>query len=439
VIAAAELAVSAALDHSTATTWGNEMRMTIAIQGSDGVPQLWEPTTLDQLDKYEADLEAALSRSPALLCLESRRTGIYGPFAVFNQLALGTPLGREIYPDITLLTASGDVVIVEVKRFINPELRERDVIAQAIDYVSSLTALTADDLARLFNGGIHADWGELVRSHFPDDLQPDELADTIRANVRDGNIHIVVACDKAPEGVFELARSVSAQSHLGFSLDVVEVTPFVPKDGPADAIMYVPNVRLSTEIVARTAVTVTYPVDATSPVVNVATTSVEEIEENLAAAQAGTRRSSARIWTDQEVEDAVLASDNPTVHELYRFAKEEGYGGRIQSNSPRVSAAFGFYMHVRRHGGSDDPMQFFNYVDGARKLVVYVKWLPETVPEAVLAEYKSDLKAALGSAFDVDALEPNVLLTAIGDNLEAFKDAVRKLQRRIDPGAAAGS
>jgi len=239
--------------------------------------------------------------------------------------------------------------------------------------------------------------------------------------------------------VFELARSVSAQSHLGFSLDVVEVTPFVPKDGPADAIMYVPNVRLSTEIVARTAVTVTYPVDATSPVVNVATTSVEEIEENLAAAQAGTRRSSARIWTDQEVEDAVLASDNPTVHELYRFAKEEGYGGRIQSNSPRVSAAFGFYMHVRRHGGSDDPMQFFNYVDGARKLVVYVKWLPETVPEAVLAEYKSDLKAALGSAFDVDALEPNVLLTAIGDNLEAFKDAVRKLQRRIDPGAAAGS
>jgi hypothetical protein len=236
-----------------------------------------------------------------------------------------------------------------------------------------------------------------------------------------------------------MARSLSAQSHLGFSLDVVEVTPHVPVEGLADTVMFVPNLRLTTEIVARTALSVRVDPGTQQPVVNIETTSVEKIEEHLAAGQARTRRSSGRIWTDQEVEDAVLASDNPTVHELYRFAKEEGYGGRIQSNSPRVSAAFGFYMHVRRQDGSDGPMQFFNYVDGARKLVVYVKWLQETGPEAVLAEYKSDLKAALGSAFDVDALEPNVLLTAIGDNLEAFKDAVRKLQRRIDPGAAAGS
>ena len=54
-------------------------------------------------------------------------------------------------------------------------------------------------------------------------------------------------------------------------------------------------------------------------------------------------------------------------------------------------------------------------------------------PEAVLADYKSDLRAALGSAFDMSALEPNVPLAAIGENLKAFKDAVRKLQRRIDP------
>ena len=301
--------------------------------------------------------------------------------------------------------------------------------------MSSLTALTGDDLARLFNGGRVADWNELIRSHFPDDPQPDELADRLRANAREGNVHIVVACDKAPAGVFELARSVSAQSHLGFSLDVVEVTPFVPKEGPADAIMYVPNVRLSTEIVARTAVSITYPTDSTQPVVNVETTSVEDIEENLAAAQAGTRRSSGRIWTDQEIEDTILASDNPTVHELYRFAKEEGYGGRIQAAGPRVSAAFGFYMHVLRPDGRDGTLQFFNYVDGARKLVVYVKWPPETVPADVLAEYKSDLKAALGSAFDDHALEPNVPLAAIGDNLAAFEDAVRKLQRRIDPDA----
>ena len=65
--------------------------------------------------------------------------------------------------------------------------------------------------------------------------------------------------------------------------------------------------------------------------------------------------------------------------------------------------------------------------------MVTVKWPPETVPEAVLADYKSDLRAALGSAFDMSALEPSVPLAAIGENLKAFKDAGRKLQRRIDP------
>ena len=64
------------------------MRTTIAVEGTDGVPVLWKPTTLDQIGKYEADLEAALSRRPSCSASRPKRTGIYGPFAVFNQLAL---------------------------------------------------------------------------------------------------------------------------------------------------------------------------------------------------------------------------------------------------------------------------------------------------------------------------------------------------------------
>jgi hypothetical protein len=45
------------------------------------------------------------------------------------------------------------------------------------------------------------------------------------------------------------------------------------------------------------------------------------------------------------------------------------------------------------------------------------------------------LQRALGPAFD--AREPNMSVTAIGDNLEAFEDLIRKLQRRrIDPTAS---
>ena len=214
------------------------MGMTIALQGPDGTTALWEPTSLDQLGKHEDYLEQALSRTPELLCLETRRTGIYGPFAVFNQLELETPRGAQDYPDITLLAASGDVIIVEVKLFANPELRDRRVIAQVIDYVSSLSALSEAAMARLFNGGRDAEWATLIAGLFPAERDPDELAAALLGNAREGNVHIVVACDKALKGVYEAARSVSAQSHLGFSLDVVEVSPFVPKDGPADRIMF---------------------------------------------------------------------------------------------------------------------------------------------------------------------------------------------------------
>jgi hypothetical protein len=410
--------------------------MTIAVHGSQAEVALWQPTTLRELGKDEGYLEAALSRTPELLCLESRRTGIYGPFAVFNQLQLSSPQGRTISPDITLLTASGDVVIVEVKLFGNPELGDRRVIAQAIDYVASLSALDGEGMARLFNGGRPTEWTELVRKHFAEEADPDDLAATLAAKARDGDVHIVIACDKAPQGLYEMARSVSAQSHLGFSLDVVEVVPFVAKEEPADAIMFVPSVRLSTEIVARTAISVTYAEGTAAPGVTIKTTGVEEMAEGLeAAARGAIRDDRRRSWADQEIEDAMLAHEDPTVHELFRFAKAEGLPGRIQSGAPKLDAAFGFYVPVRRPDGGTTANQVFTYMNGRRSLIVYMKWPAAAIPEPVFERYRSELRALFGPI--VDNPEPNIALSAIGEHLEAFKDAVRKLKNGIAPGAGA--
>lgn len=411
------------------------MRTTIAIGGTDGVTVLWKPTTLDQIGKYEADLESALSQTPELLCLETKRTGIYAPFAVFNQLALPTPMGREIYPDITLLTASGDVVIVEVKLFANPEIRNRSVIAQIIDYVSSISALDEAGMARLFNGGVEAEWTALVRSHFPHEEDVDELAAQMLANASAGDVHIVIACDKAPKGAYDLARSVSAQSHLGFSLDVLEVTPYVPAAGPSDAIMFVPNVRLSTEIVARTAVTVSVDTGAQQSVVNVKTTSVEEIEEDLAAAgQGAARRSKGRMWSNQEIEDVFMASDDPTVRDLFLFAKAEGFKGRFQSDGPKVSPAFGFYLRVRRPNGTDGGSQVFNCTDdGGNAILVYLNnWPAAAVSAEDIDALKADLRALLGPAVNVDVKDVKIELPLLADKLDGFKEVIRSMQRRID-------
>ena len=204
------------------------MRMTIAVRAASGETRLWEPTTLTQLGLMEADLETALARTPQLLCLEGRDSGIWGPFAVFTQLPLGTPLRREVYPDITLLAASGDIVIVEVKRFGNDELKGRHVIAQAVDYASSMSALDEGQLTRLFNGGEPAHWVDVVRRHFGEQHDVEDLAASLLRRATRGEVHVVVACDKVPLRTAGDGSGSLGESALSFSLQVVEVTPFVP-------------------------------------------------------------------------------------------------------------------------------------------------------------------------------------------------------------------
>jgi len=259
------------------------MNYTIVTYAADGKKTVWLPTTLDDMKKEEQYLESVIAETPELLCLETRRTGVYGPYAIFRQLKFTTPQSREIIPDLLLLSASGHVVVVEVKRSSNPELRDRSVIAQAIDYASSLSALSDKELAELFSHGRESAWMSLVTSLFPQDKDPEDLGAALLSNIRAGNLNIVIACDKAPVGLYELAKSISVQSYLSFSLDVIEITPFIPGNGGPDQIMFVPNVRLSTEIVARTAITVTYQQGSPVPSVSIATTSIEEIEENIAA------------------------------------------------------------------------------------------------------------------------------------------------------------
>jgi hypothetical protein len=242
---------------------------------------MWRQTTLARLNKDEKFLENVLAGSPELLGLESRRTGIRGPFKVLQQINLQTPSGRSIRPDLTLLTASGHVVVVEVKRYGSQDLSDRSVIAQIIDYVSSLTALDQNELLNVFQGIATeaASWPELVRASFPDEPDGDELAGVLWNRISNGEINLVIACDRVPAELPDIVGGIASQSTLGFDLDVVEVTPFVREDSDMSDIAFVPTPRLATEIVSRTAVTVTYREGDQQPSTSVQTTSVREVEE----------------------------------------------------------------------------------------------------------------------------------------------------------------
>jgi hypothetical protein len=209
----------------------------------------------------------------------------------------------------------------------------------------------------------------------------------------------------------------------------------VPVAGPVDTIMFVPNVRLSTEIVARTAVSVSVDTGTQQSVVNVKTTSVEEIEEDLeAAAHGATRRSKGRMWTDQEIEDVFIGSDDPTVRDLFVFAKAEGFKGRFQSDGPKVSPAFGFYLRVRRPSGAEGGSQVFNCVDdGGNAILVYLNnWPAAAVSAEDLDAFKADLRALFGPAVNVDVKDVKIELPLLADKLDGFKEVIRRMQRRID-------
>ncbi|MCY2989223.1 MAG: hypothetical protein NTY19_15320 [Planctomycetota bacterium] len=242
-----------------------------------GNTERWQPTTLDRLNKDEKFFEEVLAGNVELLGLESRRTGIHGPFAIWRQLDLETPSGRSISPDIVILAASGHVIVVEVKRYVNPELRDRAVIAQIIDYASSFAALSEQQATQVFGEGEDTTWTELVQRYFPNDPISDELAGVFLERLQSGELNLVIACDKIPAGLPDVVSGIASQRALGFDLDLVEVVPFVRESTETAEILFVPSTRLATEIVSRTAVTVTYRQGDQRPSTTVQTTPIDVV------------------------------------------------------------------------------------------------------------------------------------------------------------------
>ncbi|MCK9462378.1 MAG: hypothetical protein M0R80_22360 [Proteobacteria bacterium] len=248
--------------------------------------QRWKPTTLAAEGKDEKFLERLIAERPELLGLESRSTGIYGPFVPFSQLAFVTPQGRNIRPDLVFLTASGHAVIVEVKRYNNPELRERHVIAQVVDYAASFAALKPEELLRLFQSSPDAvaSWPALAELLFPDEEDPQELAKTLLRRFRNGEIHLVIACDREPPGLRELVEGVASQSALSFGFSVVELRPYVSDDNN-NGILFFQNTAVETEIVTRTAVTFHIRHGDTEPKVEILVDSPKKVEQAVEKAR----------------------------------------------------------------------------------------------------------------------------------------------------------
>jgi hypothetical protein len=303
----------------------------------EGKHKHWAPTPLRKLGKNEKFLEQVIADSPCLLGLESFRHGFYGPFAAFPSVTLESTQARSIEADIVLLSASGHVVIVEVKLNDNPELHDRSVAAQVFDYATSLTGYDPDDLAALF-GGPGEKWKDVVTRHFPDAADPADLAQTLYERCRDGEVRVVIACDIAPDTAPNLVRAMGLQAALGFEVKLVEVVPYTSGDG--SEILFVPRDMAQTEVVATTRVVVEYK-GAEQPKVSVITPSAESVADSVREAKAGSRRSWDEASFLQDARDRLVGDEYEAVKRVYEFTVANaatvkwGKGAQRGSFNPR--------------------------------------------------------------------------------------------------------
>ena len=121
-----------------------------------------------------------------------------GKMAVYSQPVLAFH-GSVRKPDVVIVTDHGDVVVVEVKRLVNAELRDgRRAIAQGVEYASLLSSAQEADLVRSLTGGRHSSWNLLCRHDLGQDASPSQVANVLRNRIGDGDIHLVIACEEAP-------------------------------------------------------------------------------------------------------------------------------------------------------------------------------------------------------------------------------------------------
>jgi hypothetical protein len=244
---------------------------------------------------------------------------IEGSFVAFRQLDVRAPNGRSIYPDIVYLWQSGHVVVAEVKLADNPELKDRRVVAQILEYAASLASYTESELLALFgkNHPQASSWVELVSALFPSSIDPERLSRRFVEKFRNSRLHLLIVCDEAPIGLRDLVRGVVGQSALGeYEFRVAEVLSF-STDGD-DQMLFFPHSVLTTEIVARTTVTVALQGEEHPPTVSVSVTPLEEQEAAIQETRG--KNLPPRNWDEDSFLEDGKARLKPGWYESFRQA-----------------------------------------------------------------------------------------------------------------------
>lgn len=188
-------------------------------------------------------LQALIQDHPEILPMAEIEPGFGTLVAAAREVPCGHGLIDNLY-----LTASGEIVLVETKLWRNNEIR-REVVAQALDYVSALTAMSFEDfqLAVSRGDGAPKRLYELVADD-PDALDEAGFIDAVTANLRRGRMVVLVLGDGIRSETEALAQLLQGHAGAHFTFALVELATWRDRDG---GILAIPNTLARTVLIER--------------------------------------------------------------------------------------------------------------------------------------------------------------------------------------------
>jgi hypothetical protein len=200
-----------------------------------------------ETDRKEKWLQELIHQHPDCIPMDQIEPGLSRLVPI--RMEVGIPAG---YIDNLLMTPDGDIVIVETKLWKNPEAR-REVVAQALDYASSLFRMDYDALEKAVLKS-YIDQADQPKSLFKlfddvDTLEESAFVDAVNSNLQNGRIVVVVIGDGIRTGVETLASGL--QSHAGFHFTFALVELAVFEVSGTDEVVVVPRTLAQTCMIER--------------------------------------------------------------------------------------------------------------------------------------------------------------------------------------------
>ena len=199
--------------------------------------------------KDENWLQTKLHEFPSCLPINEIEPALGVLIPVCMELA--TPHG---YIDNLFLTPSGDIVLVEVKLWRNPEMR-RKVVAQALDYAAWLFSMDYEGLSRvvLDNKSVKTSSASSLyeMANHPERLDEAAFVDAVNRNLAKGRALILVVGDGIRSETRQLMSLLEDYGNLQFTFALIELAIFSRPDR-SDEHLICPRVLAKTEMLRRT-------------------------------------------------------------------------------------------------------------------------------------------------------------------------------------------